>query len=168
MSGNGEAGARPREHVAGQVKFLVCVDGSAPSKVALRYACRRARNTSGRVALLHVIQPADFRQWPGVEEMMREERRTEAESLISDMAAEVNAWAGIMPELVLREGRIGDEILGAVDDDAAIDLLCVGSDPAEGRGRLVSFLAGHLAGRLAIPLVVVPGTLSDEKIVDIT
>lgn len=171
MSGNGEAGARPRQpcrHVAGQVKFLVCVDGSAPSKVALRYACRRARNTDGRVALLHVIQPADFRQWPGVEEMMREERRTEAESLISDMAAEVNAWAGIMPELVLREGRIGDEILGAVDDDAAIDLLCVGSDPAEGRGRLVSFLAGHLAGRLAIPLVVVPGTLSDEKIIDIT
>ncbi|MDG2482458.1 MAG: universal stress protein, partial [Alphaproteobacteria bacterium] len=87
---------------------------------------------------------------------------------LNDMAAEVNTFAGVMPELMLREGRIGDEILGAIDDDPSIDLLCVGSNPAEGRGKLVSFLAGHLAGRLTIPLVVIPGTLSDEKIINIT
>ena len=87
---------------------------------------------------------------------MREERRAEAEVLLQDLAADVNARAGVMPEFMVREGRIGDEILGAVDDDPLIDVLCVGSNPAEGRGRLVSFLAGHLAGRLTIPLVVVP------------
>ncbi len=160
---------RPRTgRVAGQVKFLVCVDGSPPSKVATHYACRRAKNTSGRVALLHVVQPVAFRQWSGVEEMMREERRGEAEALLNDIAADVNAWAGVMPELMVREGRIGDEILGAVDDDPTIDLLCVGSNPAEGRGKLVSFLAGHLASRLTIPLVVIPGTLTDETIINIT
>ena len=68
----------------------------------------------------------------------------------------------------MREGRIGDEILGAVDDDPMIDLLCVGSNPAEGRGKLVSWLAGHLAGRLTIPLVIIPGTISDEEIINIT
>ena len=164
-----DPGAGPRaSHVAGQVKFLVCVDGSPPSKVAVHYACRRAKNTGGRVALLHVMPPADFRQWSGVEEMMREERRAEAEVLLQDLAADVNARAGVMPEFMVREGRIVYEILGAVDDDPLIDVLCVGSNPAEGRGRLVSFLAGHLAGRLTIPLVVVPGTLTDEKIVNIT
>ena len=100
--------------------------------------------------------------------MLREERREEAEGLLNDIAADVNAWAGVMPELMVREGRIGDEILGAIDDDPTIDLLCVGSNPAEGRGKLVSFLAGHLAGRLTIPLVVIPGTLTDETILDIT
>ena len=155
-------------HVAGQVKFLVCVDGSPPSKVAVHYACRRAKNTDGRVALLHVIQPADFRHWSGVEDLMQGERWEEAERLIQELAADVNAWAGVMPELLVREGRIGDEILNLVEEDASIDLLCVGSNPSEGRGKLVSFLAGHLAGRLSIPLVVIPGTLSDEQIVNIT
>ncbi len=155
-------------HIAGQVKFLVCVDASPPSKVAVHYACRRAKNTNGRVALLHVVPPVDFRQWSGVEQIMREERYEEANNLLQDIAADVNAWAGVMPELVVREGRIGDEILGAIDDDPAIDLLCVGSNPSDGRGRLVSFLAAHLSSRLTIPLVVIPGTLSDEQIISIT
>lgn len=155
-------------HVAGQVKFLVCVDGSPPSKVAVHYACRRAKNTDGRVALLHVIQPADFRHWSGVEDLMQGERWEAAENLLQDLAADVNAWAGVMPELLVREGRIGDEILNLVEEDQSIDLLCVGSNPSEGRGKLVSFLAGHLAGRLTIPLVVIPGTLTDEQIVNIT
>ena len=163
-----DGGARHPEHVAGQVKFLVCVDASPPSKVAVHYACRRAKNTNGRVALLHVVQPVDFRQWSGVEEMMREELREGAEALLNELARDVNAWAGLMPELTVREGRIGDEILGAVDDDPSIDLLCVGSNPEEGKGKLVSWLAGHLAGRLTIPLVIIPGTLSDEKIINIT
>ena len=168
MTDSIEGGALYPEHVAGQVKFLVCVDASPPSRVAVHYACRRAKNTNGRVALLHVAQPVDFRQWSGVEEMMREEQREGAEVLLSELARDVNAWAGLMPELLVREGRIGDEILGAVDDDPLIDLLCVGSNPEEGKGKLVSWLAGHLAGRLTIPLVIIPGTLSDEKIINIT
>jgi nucleotide-binding universal stress UspA family protein len=168
MSENTTQEAPATSHVAGQVKFLVCVDGSPPSKVAVHYACRRAKNTGGRVALLHVIQPADFRHWSGVEDLMQGERWEEAEKLLQDLAADVNAWAGIMPELLVREGRIGDEILNLVEEDASIDLLCVGSNPSEGRGKLVSFLAGHLAGRLKIPLVVIPGTLTDEQIVNIT
>ena len=155
-------------HVAGQVKFLVCVDASPPSRVAVHYACRRAKNTDGRVVLLHVVLPVDFRQWSGVEHMMREEQLKAAESLLNELARDVNDWAGVMPELLVREGHIGDEILGAVDDDPMIDLLCVGSNPAEGRGKLVSWLAGHLAGRLTIPLVIIPGTISDEKIINIT
>jgi len=168
MSENTTKEAPVRSHVAGQVKFLVCVDGSPPSKVAVHYACRRAKNTGGRVALLHVIQPADFRHWSGVEDLMQEERWGEAEKLLQDLAADVNAWAGVMPELLVREGRIGDEILNLLEEDASVDLLCVGSNPSEGRGKLVSFLAGHLAGRLKIPLVIIPGTLTDEQIVNIT
>lgn len=168
MSDDTSTATSRASHIAGQVKFLVCVDASPPSKVAVHYACKRAKNTAGRVALLHVVQPADFRQWSGIEEMMREERRAEAEALLQDLAADVNGWAGVMPELMVREGRIGDEILAVLDEDRSIDLLCVGSNPAEGRGKLVSFLAGHLAGRLTIPLIIVPGTLSDEQIVNIT
>ena len=39
--------------------FLVVVDESEEMQVALRFACRRAQHTGGRVALLYVIEPAD-------------------------------------------------------------------------------------------------------------
>ncbi|MCH8808530.1 MAG: universal stress protein, partial [Proteobacteria bacterium] len=38
--------------------FLVVVDETEEMKVALRFACLRARRTGGRVALLYVIEPA--------------------------------------------------------------------------------------------------------------
>ena len=39
--------------------FLVVADDSAELEVALRYACRRARKTRGRVALLAVVEPGN-------------------------------------------------------------------------------------------------------------
>ena len=63
------------KHVAGRVKYLVCVDGSAQSRVAVRFACLRAKNTNGYVVLLTVIEPAEFQHWMAVEDVMREERR---------------------------------------------------------------------------------------------
>ena len=58
--------------------FLVVVDDSEELNIALAYACLRARNSGGRVALLYVIEPSDFQHWIAVEDIMREERRSEA------------------------------------------------------------------------------------------
>src|SRR5262245_18521175 len=68
--------------------FLVVVDESPELKVALRYACVRAKKTSGRVALLYVIDAADFQQWVGVGELMREEARQEAEQALQKIAGD--------------------------------------------------------------------------------
>ena len=68
--------------------FLVVIDNSPELQVAMRYACRRARKTGGRVALLHVTDDEDFRQFIGVSEVMRQESRQEAEALVQKMAAE--------------------------------------------------------------------------------
>ena len=38
--------------------FLVVVDETEEMRNALRYACRRAQHTSGRVALVYVVEPA--------------------------------------------------------------------------------------------------------------
>src|SRR3546814_3401663 len=70
---------------AGRV-FLVVVDDTTEWRAALRFACRRARHTGGRVALLHVVEPSDVPHWMTVEEVMREERRQGAEQLRSEEA----------------------------------------------------------------------------------
>ena len=58
--------------------FLCVIDSTEEVRVAIRFASRRAARTGGRVALLYVMEPADFQHWMSVEEKMREERRDEA------------------------------------------------------------------------------------------
>ena len=100
---------------------------------------------------------------------MREETREEAEVMLEEMADNVEAMLGVRPSLHLREGAIGEKILGHIDESDSIDLLVVGAAPPDdGHGSLISWLAGQLAGRLNIPLVVVPGNLTDQQLRDLT
>ncbi len=157
------------KHVAGRVKFLVCVDDSPDCRVALRFACLRARNCDGAVVLLYVIEPADFQHWVAVEKLMEEEQREEAEQLLNDLAAEVHDYAEIRPILVFREGRRSDEILKLIDEDPSINILVLGAAPEEeGSNDLVRKLGDELTKRLRIPLTIVPGNLTDEQLVNIT
>ena len=145
--------------------FLVVVDESAEMPVALYYASRRARNTGGRLALLYVIEPSEIQQWAAVEQLMQEERRQEAEQVLQKLAKEVNQNAGAMPVLYVREGTRRDELLNLIDEDPSISILVLGaSTGAEGPGPLISYLAGKGAGRLKIPLTIVPGGLSKQQL----
>lgn len=157
------------DHVPGRVRFLVCVDRRPQSRVAVRYACWRARNTGGTVSLLHVIEPPEFQHWAAVGDVMDAERREEAGNLLDDLSLEVNDWAGVRPALLVREGEIGEEILAAVKEDSDIDVLVVGAaEPGDRRFSLITFLAEKLLGHLRVPLVVVPGNLTDEQISNMT
>ena len=55
--------------------FLVIVDESPELKVALRYACRRAAKSGGRVAMAYVMEPTDYQEWVGVSNLIRDEAR---------------------------------------------------------------------------------------------
>lgn len=146
-------------------KFLVCVDGSPQSRAALRFAALRARNTGGLLALLHINEPIDCREWISIATAMEEEQRAEAELLLHDLAGEVNALTGLLPEIQMRRGPIGSEILRAIREDGDIHALVVGAAPSsQRRGQLISWLASELAGSLDIPLVVVPGNLTPRQI----
>ena len=143
-------------------KFLVVVDKTPECRIAVRFAARRAQHTGGRVTLLCVAQPADFQQWRGVEEIMKDEARQEAEGLIYAAAKTVNELAGIIPELVLGEGRPTDALLELVKSDKDISILVLASGTSkEGPGPLVALFA---TGVQSIPVTIVPGNFSDEKI----
>lgn len=145
--------------------FLVVVDESPELKVALRYACIRARKTAGRVALLYVIEPADFQQWMGVNELMREEAREEAEQTLQKMAADVQKLSGAMPVLYVREGDRRDELLALIAEEPMISILVLGAATGpRGPGPLVSALTTKFVGKLRIPITVVPGNLSADDV----
>lgn len=149
--------------------FLVVVDESPELKVALRYACLRAKRSGGRVALLYVIEPQEMTGFMAVENLMREEMRAEAEQKVQKLAREVTQITGAIPALFLREGNRRDELLSLIDSDPGISILVLGAGTGnEGPGPLVSFLTGRGLSRLRIPVTIVPGAMTDEQLEAIT
>jgi nucleotide-binding universal stress UspA family protein len=144
-------------------KFLVVVDRTPESRVAIRFATRRAQHTGGRVTLLCVAQHDDFQQWRGVEEIMRDEAHQEAESLIYEAAKTVNELSGIIPELVIQHGRTAECLAALIKSDVDISILVLASGGKENPGSLLSAFLGGVTGS-RIPVTVVPRTLSDAQI----
>jgi nucleotide-binding universal stress UspA family protein len=149
--------------------FLVVVDDSEEMGVALRYASRRASSTGGRVALLYVIEPADFQHWMAVGDLMREEARNEGEQLLQRLAARVSELTGQLPVLYVREGSRREELLKLIDEEPSISILVLGASvDKRGPGPLIEALTGKFVGRLRILVTIVPGNLDEADIDNIT
>lgn len=168
MPGSEEAAAAKTAEKRDRI-FLVVVDDSPERAVALRYASLRARKGGGRVALLRVIEPAGVVEWAGVGAMLQEERREEAETMLSGLAAEVNEITGGLPILIIREGNARDELLALLDEDPRISILVLAmAAGGGGPGPLITALTGRYANRLTVPMTLVPGTLDEKELDRIT
>ena len=149
-------------------KFLVILDDSRECLNAMRLAAMRASHTGGGVEVLAVIPPDEFNHWIGVGEMMREEARERIEVHYEVFAKWMRDRQGIEPELVIREGTPVDEIMAQIREDEEIGVLVLGAGTdKKGPGPLVTQLTRN-AGGLPIPITVVPGDLSKEKLEAIT
>jgi nucleotide-binding universal stress UspA family protein len=149
--------------------FLCVVDESEELWKALRFACRRAAQVDGRVGLLYVVEPAEFQHWLAVAELMRDERREEAEETLQKVATAAQKLTGSMPVLYIREGEVNDELIKLIDEHTEITSLILGAATGlDGPGPIVSYLVQKKSGRLRVPITIVPGMLSDEQIDAIT
>ena len=75
---------------------------------------------------------------------------------------------GVNPSLVIREGEVVPEILAQISEDPEIVILVLGaSTDKKGPGPIVTQLSKN-AGSLPIPITVVPGDLSKERLDAIT
>lgn len=146
-------------------KFLVVVDESPECMNAIRFASRRAQKTGGGLQMLFVIRPEEFQHWIGVGDIMRREAREAAEARFHEVAAPVKENVGITPEFVIREGEPVEEVLAQIKEDPEIGVLVLGAGTDNGPGPLVSHLVGKLAGRMPVPITVVPGGLSREEVI---
>jgi nucleotide-binding universal stress UspA family protein len=75
---------------------------------------------------------------------------------------------GVDPELAIREGEPMPEILAQIRDDPEIGVLVLGAgSDSSGPGPLVTALTRQ-AGSLSIPVTIVPGDLSKERLEAVT
>ncbi|MGF1640762.1 MAG: universal stress protein [Rhodospirillales bacterium] len=146
--------------------FLCVVDETKELRQALRFACWRAKRTGGRVALLYVIEPAEFQHWMAIGNLMAEERREEAEEMIQVVSSVVQKLSGSIPVIYIREGKLTDQLMELIENEKGISVLVLGAatgSGSEGPGRLLSDVMKRI-GKLPIPVTIVPGGLSDEEI----
>jgi nucleotide-binding universal stress UspA family protein len=149
-------------------KFLVILDDSRECLNAMRFAAMRAAKTGGGVAILSIIPPEEFQHWIGVADIMREEARERIVVQYEVFAKWMRDRQGIDPELVIREGEPVPEILAQIREDKEIGVRVLGAGTEKsGPGPLVSQLA-KASGSLPVPVTIVPGDLSKEKLEAIT
>lgn len=149
-------------------KFLVVLDDSQECLNAMRFAAMRAERTQGGVQILSIIPPEEFNHWIGVGDIMREEARERIHAHFDVFAKWMRDKHGLDPELVIREGDAVPEILGQIRDDAEIGILVLGAGSEKGGpGPLVTQLAKS-SGTLPVPITVVPGELSKDRLEALT
>ena len=144
--------------------YLVVVDDSAEARVALRFAARRAGKTNGRVEVLGIVEPQDFVQWGGVQSAIEEEQRLRIEGVVSGAIGEILDESGIEATIVIQQGEVVKTVREYIAERPEIAALVLGAAPSGNPGTLVADLTGADAGRLPCPVMLIPGSISDERL----
>ena len=154
-----------RQHV-----YLVVVDETEEVRAALRFACRVAKRSGGHVALFAMVEPVEFEHFTSIGDLMHEEARLETEQLLQRHAANTCRSSGTTAELHVREGSDRcEELLALLEEEPAISAIILGANPVgDSPGPMIEKLTGPMAGRLPVPVVVVPGSLTNDEIDSLT
>jgi nucleotide-binding universal stress UspA family protein len=149
-------------------KFLVVLDDSRECLNAMRFAALRASHTGGGVTILSIIPAEEFQHFMGVADLMRQEARERIEAHFEVFAKWMRDRQGVNPELVIREGEPVSEILALIREDPEIGVLVLGAGTEKsGPGPLVTQMS-RSSGNLPIPITIVPGEISKERLEAIT
>ena len=157
---------RRRSYESGhKPKYLVVIDDSPECDRAIYYAARRVSRIGLGMIMLRVIDLEDRnQQWLGVADIMRAEAHEEANAALDRASGRANGLAAITPERAIREGHPTEQILDVIEKDVDISMLVLAASAGtEGPGPIVT-ASTKTAGAFPIPVVIVPGTLTDDDL----
>lgn len=144
--------------------YLVIMDETEEARNALRFASRRAERTGGELQLLAVVPRQQFVAFGSVQATIEEEAQARAEVLVTALAGNVFSESGKMPAIAVRQGdgiKVVTEFLTQHPEVAA---LVLGAAAEGGPGPLVTWFAGQGIGTLPCPLYIVPASLEDGRL----
>lgn len=148
--------------------YLVVVDETPESRVAMRFAALRAAHVGARVSLLHTMPATEFIQWGGVQDLIEAEAKEKADALLASIADELFALSGQRPGMIVRQGEAVTAVLETVTGDPSIKALVLGAAQKGTPGPLISYFAGERAGALPCLVMIIPGGLDDARLADLT
>jgi nucleotide-binding universal stress UspA family protein len=144
--------------------YLVVVDDSAESRVALRFAARRAAKTGGKIEVLGIVEPQDFVQFGGVQNAIEEEQRLRIEGVVSGAIGEILDQSGMEANIIVRQGEAVRTVRDYLEGRDEVAALVLGAAASGSPGPLVANFTGNDAGQLPCPVMIIPGSLSEERL----
>lgn len=144
--------------------YLVVVDDSAESRVALRFAARRAAKTSGSIEVLGIVEPQDFVQLSGVQAAIEEEQRLRIEGVVSSAIGEILDESGVPAQIIIRQGEAVRTVREFIGEREEVCALVLGAAPSGNPGPLIADFTGADAGLLPCPVMIIPGSMADERL----
>ena len=144
--------------------YLVVIDDSPEARVALRFAARRAAKTNGRIEVLGIVEPQDFVQFGGVQAAIEEEQRLRIEGVVSAGIGDILDESGVEAKIIVQQGEPVKAVRDYVGHREEIAALVLGAAPSGNPGVLVANFCGNDAGKLPCPVMLIPGSLSDERL----
>lgn len=152
-----------------KINYLVCVNNEKYSETALQFACNLAKTNNGLITILHVIEPSEYHSFGGIEKAMQTEQQNNAQELMDNLSQKASEWFGASTILQVKEGKIENEIIQVVENDKTIKMMIVGAAPdGASKSKILPPLVSSLGSKLSIPMLIIPGNLSDEQIEDLT
>jgi nucleotide-binding universal stress UspA family protein len=144
--------------------YLVVVDDSEESRVALRFAARRAAKTNGSIEVLGIVEPQDFVQFGGVQAAIEEEQRHRIEGVVSSAIGEILDESGVEANVIIRQGEAVRTVREFIGEREEVCALVLGAAAHGNPGPLVVDLTGTDAGLLPCPVMIIPGGMTDERL----
>lgn len=144
--------------------YLVILDDTEESEVALRFAARRAAKTGGAVEILVIVPRQAFVAWGGVQATIESESREHAEALVARTLETLSAELGQHPRVTVKQGDAVPLIREALVENPEIGALVLGAAKTGSPGPLVAYFAGVESGSLPCPVMIVPGSLSRDAL----
>jgi len=148
----------------GMRTYLVVIDDSEESRLAQRFAARRAARTGGNVHFVVAIEPQAFVAWGGVQATIEAEAREKAEAVAQSAANAVHEECGIHPSMTVQQGAAIDIVREILLTDHDIAALVLGAADSGAPGPLVTHFTGVDCGKLSVPVMIVPGSLTVERL----
>ena len=144
--------------------YLVIMDETPEARVALRFASRRAAKTQGAIHIIALVPKQQFVAFGGVQATIEAEAKSRAEVLVMAAAGNLLNESGRMPTIAVKVGDGAKVVADYLSENGDVAALVLGAAAEGTPGPLVSHFAGQRAGQLPCPLMIVPGSLSDEQI----
>lgn len=145
--------------------FVVVIDESEELGAAIHYCCNRARKTGGKIAVLCAYETdRDLETFAFVGNAIEEDAKAAAEQAAARHATAIYNAIGRSPDIYIRKGDRREELFALVNEHPEFSVLVLGAAKGARPGPLVEAVTGKFAGKIGIPITVVPGDLTPAEI----
>jgi hypothetical protein len=154
----------PMGETSAKRTYLVVVDDRGGRPVGRGLAARRASKTSGRIEVLGIVEPQDFVQFGGVQAAIEQEQRLRIEGVVSAGIGDILDESGVEANIIIQQGEVVRTVRDYLEGRDDVAALVLGAAPSGSPGPLVVNFTGNDAGKLPCPVMIIPGSMTDERL----